>query len=176
MWIPEVDMHQKDALLESWQKEIPITQKVLTAFPENKADFKPHKKSKTAIELAWMFVIGQQGTQKLLDGTFSPVPNFPPHPNSWRDLVVAFEAESLLNLDKLKRASDADLEPVIKIVDPYAGKFTWKEVPRSYFLWFLLDDHIHHRGQLSVYLRLVGGKVPSIYGPSADDPWAPPNK
>src|SRR5262245_24598180 len=151
MSISEVDMHQKDALLESWQKEIPITQKVLTAFPEEKADFKPHEKSRTAIEIAWMFVLGQQGTQSLLNGTFSPAPNFPPHPKTWRELVQAFEAESLLNLDRLKRATDSDLQPIIKIVDPYAGKFGWKEVPRSYFMWFLLNDHIHHRGQLSVY-------------------------
>jgi uncharacterized damage-inducible protein DinB len=44
-------------------------------------------------------------------------------------------------------------------------------VPKIDFLWFLLCDQIHHRGQLSVYLRMAGGKVPSIYGPSGDEPW-----
>jgi uncharacterized damage-inducible protein DinB len=40
------------------------------------------------------------------------------------------------------------------------------------FIWYMvLLDHIHHRGQMSVYVRLAGGKVPSIYGPSGDDPW-----
>ena len=39
------------------------------------------------------------------------------------------------------------------------------------FLWFMLLDSIHHRGQLSVYIRPAGGKVPSIYGPTADEPW-----
>jgi uncharacterized damage-inducible protein DinB len=39
------------------------------------------------------------------------------------------------------------------------------------FLWFIFLDSIHHRGQMSVYLRCAGGKVPSIYGPSADEPW-----
>ena len=38
-------------------------------------------------------------------------------------------------------------------------------------LWFMLLDSVHHRGQLSVYVRMAGGKVPSIYGPSADEPW-----
>jgi uncharacterized damage-inducible protein DinB len=38
-------------------------------------------------------------------------------------------------------------------------------------LWFMLMDSIHHRGQLSVYVRMTGGKVPSIYGPSGDEPW-----
>ena len=47
---------------------------------------------------------------------------------------------------------------------------TLGDYPTMEFLWFLLFDHIHHRGQLSVYLRMVG-KVPSIYGPSGDQPW-----
>src|SRR5438132_11205433 len=45
------------------------------------------------------------------------------------------------------------------------------DVRRLDFFWFLLMDMVHHRGQLSVYLRMAGGKVPSIYGPSADEPW-----
>jgi len=45
------------------------------------------------------------------------------------------------------------------------------EVPLADFVEFMLGDQIHHRGQLSVYLRMAGGKVPSIYGPSADEPW-----
>jgi uncharacterized damage-inducible protein DinB len=46
------------------------------------------------------------------------------------------------------------------------GNYTKQE-----FLWFLLSDQIHHRGQFSIYLRMAGGKVPSIYGPTADEPW-----
>ena len=44
------------------------------------------------------------------------------------------------------------------------------QMPKSALVQFMLNDHIHHRGQLSVYLRMSGSKVPSIYGPSADDP------
>jgi uncharacterized damage-inducible protein DinB len=45
------------------------------------------------------------------------------------------------------------------------------DVRRQDFLWMMLNDMIHHRGQFSVYLRMAGGKVPSIYGPSKDEPW-----
>jgi uncharacterized damage-inducible protein DinB len=45
------------------------------------------------------------------------------------------------------------------------------EVRRADMLWLMLNDSIHHRGQFSIYLRLVGAKVPSIYGPSGDEPW-----
>jgi uncharacterized damage-inducible protein DinB len=45
------------------------------------------------------------------------------------------------------------------------------EISRINWVWFLLHDQIHHRGQLSVYLRMADGKVPAIYGPSGDEPW-----
>jgi uncharacterized damage-inducible protein DinB len=48
---------------------------------------------------------------------------------------------------------------------------TLGNIPKLTFLWFILNDEIHHRGQFSVYLRIAGARVPSIYGPSADEPW-----
>ena len=53
----------------------------------------------------------------------------------------------------------------------FTGPKTMGEIPRKEWIWFLLHDQIHHRGQFSVYLRMVDGKVPSIYGPSGDEPW-----
>ena len=64
--------------------------------------------------------------------------------------------------------SDEQLrEPVTFLVAPK----TPGPSPRMDFAWFLLHDQIHHRGQFSVYLRMAGGKVPSIYGPTGDEPW-----
>ena len=164
-------MSEKEKLIESWERELPITMKVLKAFPENRADFKPHEKSKSAIELAWMFVLGPRGILSLLDGTFKIPPDFPPPPKIWNELMAAYESESEKLLKNLKSANDSDLEQSVKIADPYAGRLEMKDVPKSFFMWFLLHDHIHHRGQLSVYLRSAGGHVPSIYGPSADERW-----
>jgi uncharacterized damage-inducible protein DinB len=48
---------------------------------------------------------------------------------------------------------------------------TMGEISRIDWLWFLLSDQIHHRGQFSIYLRMADGKVPSIYGPTGDEPW-----
>ena len=53
--------------------------------------------------------------------------------------------------------------------EPAASSF--RRIPVIDVLWFMLTDSIHHRGQLSVYVRMAGGRVPSIYGPSADEPW-----
>lgn len=165
-------MSEKEELRKAWEREFPITIKVLKAFPPESTDFKPHEKSGSAIQVASMFVNGQRASQRIWDGTFTPTPDFPPPPKSWNELISAFEDASAKHMELLKNANDSDLQRPIKIVDPYAGRLTeMKEVPSSYFLWFLLCDHIHHRGQLSVYLRLMGAKVPSIYGPSADDRW-----
>jgi uncharacterized damage-inducible protein DinB len=165
-------MSQKVELREAWEREFPITLRLLNAFPAERGDFKPHEKSKSAIEVAWMFVTGQRAIHRLLDGTFTPIPNFPPPPKTWNEVIAAFESDSTKHIEMLNKAADSDLKRSVQIVDPYAGRFTgMKDMPSTYFMWFLLCDHIHHRGQLSVYLRLAGGKVPSIYGPSADDPW-----
>jgi len=51
------------------------------------------------------------------------------------------------------------------------GPKTMGQTPRIAWLWFLLSDQIHHRGQFSIYLRMADAKVPAIYGPSGDEPW-----
>ena len=71
-----------------------------------------------------------------------------------RDVVAAYSDEELL-------------EP-IKF---FSGPKTLVDVPRIDFAWLVMSDRIHHRGQWSVYLRMADAKVPSIYGPSADEPW-----
>ena len=55
--------------------------------------------------------------------------------------------------------------------DFFIGPKQTGDIPLPEFLDFMLHDQIHHRGQLSIYVRMAGGKVPSIYGPSADEPW-----
>lgn len=64
---------------------------------------------------------------------------------------------------------DADLDKTIQV---FAGPGKMADVRKIDFFWFILMDSIHHRGQFSVYLRMAGGKVPAIYGPSADEKWS----
>ena len=69
---------------------------------------------------------------------------------------------------ELEQATEATGEGVVKF---YTGPKHVGDYRTMDFLWFLLHDQIHHRGQLSVYVRMAGGRVPSIYGPTADEPW-----
>ena len=62
-------------------------------------------------------------------------------------------------------------EELRQTVQFFVAPRTMGDIPKIDFLWFLLHDQIHHRGQFSVYLRMADGKVPSIYGPTADEPW-----
>ena len=71
-------------------------------------------------------------------------------------------------LDVLRSADDAALAEEVKF---FTGPRTMGDYTRQEFLWFLVHDEIHHRAQFSIDLRMSGAKVPSIYGPSGDEPW-----
>jgi uncharacterized damage-inducible protein DinB len=71
--------------------------------------------------------------------------------------------------DRVRKVDDAQLNTTVKFV---TGPKQMSDLRRMDVLWFLLNDTIHHRGQFSVYLRMAGGKVPAIYGPSADEKWS----
>jgi uncharacterized damage-inducible protein DinB len=83
------------------------------------------------------------------------------------EMIGMFEKWSTEVLDKVAKLDDASQERNAQFL--YQGQVVM-EKPLVEFLWDFMFDAIHHRGQLSAYLRPMGGKVPSIYGPSADDP------
>jgi uncharacterized damage-inducible protein DinB len=71
-------------------------------------------------------------------------------------------------VEKVKNLSDEEFNKLIKF---YTGPNRLSDLRKADIFWTGIQDTIHHRGQFSVYLRMAGGKVPSIYGPSADEPW-----
>jgi uncharacterized damage-inducible protein DinB len=87
-------------------------------------------------------------------------------PPSLDEMIGMFEKWSTELLDKVAALDDPSQERNAQFL--YQGKVVM-ERPTVEFLWDFMFDAIHHRGQLSAYLRPMGGKVPSIYGPSADD-------
>ena len=142
------------------------TRKVLHAFPADQADFKPHERSGTAKKLAWTFVIEEMIMLKVLNN--EPLnAGVPEAPATWQEILDAFDEQHEKMKAKLADVDVASLNPVKFFVAP---KQLADYKPLA-FLFRFLHDQIHHRGQLSVYLRMAGGKVPSIYGPSGDEPW-----
>lgn len=157
--------------LDVYEKEHATTMKVLRAFPPDKADLRPHPKCKTAKELAWIFVLERGlGTLVMADAFAKggPAGEAPPPPARFEDVLTALEKAHQDFAALLKTFNDEQLHQNVTF---FVGPKTPGPVSRIAFAWFLLHDQIHHRGQFSIYLRMADAKVPSIYGPTLDEPW-----
>ncbi|MGQ0714698.1 MAG: DinB family protein [Gemmatimonadaceae bacterium] len=159
----------RQQFLEGFERETATTLKVLRAYPESQSELRPHEKMKTARELAAMFTMEMAAIDATVRGTFSFPPKPPPMPATWIEVIDAFERTRTSSLEGIRAARDEDL--LAGTITFMTGPKKTGDWPAMEFLWFLLCDQIHHRGQLSVYLRLAGGKLPSIYGPTSDEPW-----
>lgn len=164
-------MSRKQAFLRTYDRETETTKRVLRAYPEDKLDLKPSEKLKTAKELAWVFVVecglgAKVWNDEIAKGGLSGKPPAPPE--SWKDLLAAFDKATADYRAIVEGASESDLDEKVHF---FTAPKTLGEYTRHEWIWFLMHDQIHHRGQFSVYLRMAGGKVPSIYGPTADEPW-----
>jgi uncharacterized damage-inducible protein DinB len=158
----------RDQLARAFERELATTRRVLANFPPEKSELQPHPRLKVARELAWMLVLEQKLCISAIEGTLDMSSAFTPPPASFREVVSAFEAAASEVVASIRGSSENQLRGTVKF---FVAPKTVGDVPNIEFLWFILHDHIHHRGQLTVYLRMADGKVPSIYGPSADEPW-----
>jgi uncharacterized damage-inducible protein DinB len=157
----------KQQFLDAYEKEHATTVKVLRAFPPDQGDLSPHPKLKNARELAWMFVLERGLGTRVLQHE-PPTGDRPPAPQSFAEILAALEHAHQEFGNLIRSYSEDELMETCTF---FVGPKTPGEYTRIGFAWFLLCDQIHHRGQFSVYLRMAGGKVPSIYGPTADEPW-----
>jgi uncharacterized damage-inducible protein DinB len=163
--------HARDQFLETFERESATTVRVLRAFPANRLDLQPHPRSKTARDLAWLFVLEQGLAKTALTTGFdwsTPPAGRPAPPETMDEIIAAFE-QAYRGIADLVRGMDA--AAMHRTLNFFVAPKTLGDVPMMDFLWFLLHDQIHHRGQFSVYLRMADGTVPSIYGPTADEPW-----
>ena len=160
-------MTEKEQFLGQLEREFTTTMRVLKAYPTAKGDLKPHAKSKTAKDLAWTFVIEQNACQQAMDGGID-LGNMPRAPGMLADVIATYEKSHTALAERVRKTPEAELN---KTVQFFVAPKQMGDMRRMDVLWFMLMDSVHHRGQLSVYLRMADGKVPSIYGPSADEPW-----
>lgn len=161
----------KQQFLDSFAQEHERTMRVLRAYPDDQTDFRPHERSRTAREIAWPIVLGQERLMVKAATTgfdWSTPPSKPPAaPETMSAIANAAEEAHRKAVEAVRGADEAKLDGSVKF---FVGPKTLGDVPTMDFLWYVLFDQVHHRGQLSVYLRMVG-KVPAIYGPSGDQPW-----
>ena len=160
-------MNEKDMFLQTWEREYRTTLKVLKAYPADKLDFKPHERSMSARDLAWSFAMEDRMAIRGVANNRIDFDDFPKAPATMAEILAAYEKEHEELAGKIRNLKETDLDKSISYqMEPEkSGK-----VRSGDLLWFAVMDGVNHRGQFAVYLRMAGGKVPAIYGPSADDP------
>jgi uncharacterized damage-inducible protein DinB len=151
-------------------REVKRSRRALEMAPAGKRDWKPHDKSMAFGYLAdmvatlptWFTMIIQQDE---LDVAPKERPARPQH-NTSAEYIAALESAASDAKKALAGTSEAHLETHWKLLA--AGKVV-SDTPRHEMLRDTMNHWAHHRGQMTVYLRLMGAKVPALYGPSADD-------
>jgi uncharacterized damage-inducible protein DinB len=153
-------MGEKALFVGFWTTESQTTRKVLSRIPEG-STYKPDPKSRTAQDIAWQIVCEEKMLIEALEkGVAEWAP--PPLPATMAEVLASYDAQSA---DMPKRWAALPDER-------WAGTMDWfgTQRPAAPLAWSFLFDIVHHRGQISTYLRPMGSTVPQIYGPSADEP------
>jgi uncharacterized damage-inducible protein DinB len=158
------------AMLAEFEEEAKTTRKFIERVPQDKLRWKPHEKSHTDGELALHIATTPGGVVQIAQADQSPLPDFNKlfqQPQSVQEILIAHERSIEIVRKELPRFDDARLQ------QNWSGTANGEPVitmPRAAFLRSIMLNHCyHHRGQLGVYLRLMGAKVPSSYGPSGDE-------
>jgi uncharacterized damage-inducible protein DinB len=158
-----------DALLPEYDREIATTRKLLERLPDGRFDWKPHPKSYSLGDLAthlsnlpyWgQLTLGQSELDLGVTGRATPL-------HSRGDVVATFDRNAAATRAALVGRSDAELMAPWTL--KHSGKTMFTMPKAAVWRSFVMNHLIHHRGQLSVYLRLNEVPLPSIYGPSADE-------
>jgi uncharacterized damage-inducible protein DinB len=153
-------MDDKALFVGFWTSESDTTRKVLSRIPEG-STYKPDPKSRTAQEIAWQIVCEEKMLIEAMEnGKAEWAP--PPTPKTMREVVDAYDAQAASMGDRFVALPQETWDGTME----FFGKLR----PVGPMAWTFLFDLIHHRGQITTYLRPMGSTVPQVYGPSADEP------
>lgn len=153
-----------DFLIADFQSEMQTTLRVLAAVPTDHLDYRPDAKAKTGLGLVRHITLEDEWLLNCIaSGAFTPPPDDSDACGimSPADAIARYKERVPAALDRVRAMSGEKLTSVIDL-------FGTVQAPGVNFLAMAIKHSVHHRGQLSTYLRAMGGKVPGIYGPSAD--------
>ena len=158
-----------DALLPEFDRETTTTRKLLERVPDDKWDWKPHEKSMSLRQLAsHLATLPSWGEMTMTQPEFDLGGDFKqPEMHNRADLVATFDKVVAATRQAMTGKSDAEMMAPWTLKRSGKTIFTMPKI--AVMRSFVLNHLIHHRGQLSVYLRLNDVPLPSIYGPSADE-------
>lgn len=145
-------------------EETPLTTTVLVALAQADLSYKPHERSSSAGQIISTIIKGLEIRNSLAAKRYADVS--PRSTASYRELIGEFEAVSSALSTKLRHLKQKQWEEPSQL---RLGEQVVLERPLEEIMWLFHFDLIHHRGQLSTYLRPMGATVPSIYGKSGDE-------
>jgi uncharacterized damage-inducible protein DinB len=166
---PEFAVTYCQMMLDGLANEVEITKRVLAAIPESECDgYRPDPHARNARELAWHLANTDiQFLDSIADLKFTmDTPEGADKPRTIAEIVAWYDRNFKRASDRVRALSP---EQLMTPVD-FMGLFN---LPAAFYLGFLNNHCIHHRGELATYLRPMGSKVPSIYGGSYDEPFQP---
>ena len=161
---PEETKNVADFLIADFENEMQTTLRVIEAVPNGQLDYQPDAKSKTGLGLVRHITLEDEWLlTSIANGEFTPPPDDSDACGIMTpaDAVARYKEKVPAALDRVRDMSGDELAKVIDLLGMI-------QAPGINFLAMAIKHSVHHRGQLSTYLRPMGGKVPGIYGPSAD--------
>ena len=158
-------MDEKALFLKFWEKEATATRKVIARIPQAKSDYKADPKARNALEIAWLIVREEISLVEALEKSVFEWVEVPA-PATVQEILSTYDRHHDDLTSRLKTLDGHRLEGPVPFV--FNGAEAFRDTGFA-LAWGVLFDLIHHRGQLSTYLRPMGSTVPAIYGPSADE-------
>ena len=160
-------MTDREFFIQTIDDESPRFERVLKAMPPDKLNYTPHEKSRTAERIIQGCLIESASFPEFLEkGEVDMTPGELPK-QSLPEMTQTFLKNLETGKEIAQRMSEKDWQSEARMVTK--NEEAWKTT-KGNMAWSLILDLVHHRGQLSAYLRPMGGKVPPIYGPSGDTP------
>jgi uncharacterized damage-inducible protein DinB len=164
-----ITMSLAKSMLVEFEAQVPITRKFLERLPEDKLTWKPHQKSMTAGQLALHIAGVPGGVVRFVQNSPAQAPDFGnfPQPSSRKEILSTLDESIATVRSLLPQLDDARMNEIWRLVN---GNTELLAIPRVQFMRNIMFNHYYqHRGQFSVYLRLLGVPVPASWGPSADE-------
>jgi len=156
-------MTNREFFVQTWEREQPKFDRVMEALPADRLDYRPHPKSRSGAEMVTLLAREQEMLVGMIDR--GQVDYKDPGAEDFAEMRGLWKKSTEGLREHLEKLDDSGWQRPVKFL--MGGKVI-NEASTSDLMWGFLHDMIHHRGQLSAYIRPMGGKVPSIYGPSAD--------
>jgi uncharacterized damage-inducible protein DinB len=165
------ELSNREFLIQRWQQEYPAFVRVFKALAPDRLDYRPHPRSRSAGELVSLLVFAQRSCIELCKSRKSLYSGLRWHEpagfGALPEMIAAYERDHEAFASQLNSLDDYAWNHPAWLLEG-TKEILLKDTVGG-LLWIALFDFIHHRGQLTTYIRPMGGKVPSIYGPSGDD-------